>query len=155
MGAILVAFAVYWLILFVVSFLIVSQGHDTLYDEPPPQIGRKVLLGSLILAAVLTYTRSSFATMFTDNIGPTVIQGIIWFGVFTLIYRFHPWHALGIGLATMVVFTGMATMGVDSLQTPRSSQRFESKSVATPIRRPTYSSPGTAPVAKDAAPAAK
>jgi hypothetical protein len=53
--------------------------------------------------------------MFTSNIMWTVLQGLVWFGVFTLIFQFHPWHALGIGIATMLLVTGLATMGVDSL----------------------------------------
>ena len=147
----LTSFAVYYLVLFVVCFLVVSQGQDALYDEPTPNFEWKVALGAGILAAALTYTHSSFATMFTDDFGKTVIQGILWFGVFTLIYRFHPWHAAGIGLATMLIVTGLATMGVDSMLSPRPTNRFESKQVTTPLRRPTG-----APAPKPAAgPAAK
>ena len=60
---------------------------------------------------------ASYESMFTTNIIWTVLQGIVWFGVFTLIFQFHPWHALGLGLATMLLVTGLATMGVESLLT--------------------------------------
>jgi hypothetical protein len=32
-----------------------------------------------------------------------------------VIFQFHPWHALGLGLATMLMVSGLATMGVDSI----------------------------------------
>ena len=48
----------------------------------------------------------------------TVLQAIVWFGVFTLIFQFHPWHALGLGIATMLLVQGLATMGVNSILTP-------------------------------------
>lgn len=146
------SFAVYAFVLFVVCFLVVSQGHDTLYDEPPPGIGLKVAAGSLLLAAVLTYTHSSFATMFTDEIRFTVVQAIIWFAVFALIFRFQPWHALGIGLATMLIVTGLATMGVDSLTDRSTAGRFETQAIAPPIRRPAFG--GARPAAPTPAPAA-
>ena len=137
----LVPFGLYYLILFVVCYLVVSQGQDALYDEPTPGFEWKVAFGSLILAGLLTWTRSSFATMFTDDLGKTVLQAIVWFAVFVVIYRFHPWHGAGIGLATMLIVTGLATMAVESMLAPRSVERFESKAVAKPIRRPAYAAP--------------
>ena len=151
MVSLLVSFAVYYLILFAVCFLVCSQGQDALYDEPTPGLVAKVLLGSLLLAMMLTYTRSSFATMFTDDIGKTAIQGILWFGVFVLIFRFHPWHGLGIGLATMLIVTGMATMAVESMTSKTPTQRYETKSISTPIRRSAAGGaarPAPAPAAK-------
>ncbi len=53
--------------------------------------------------------------MFTNNIMWTLLQAIVWPGVFILVFRFHPWHGLGLGLATMVLVSGLATMGVESL----------------------------------------
>jgi hypothetical protein len=111
---------IYWLVLFVACFVVVEVGHDQLYDQVTPRAGLKVLGGSLLLALLLTWlkardTPASFESMFTSNIAWTVLQGIVWFGVFTLIFQFHPWHALGIGLATMLLVSGLATMGVDSV----------------------------------------
>ena len=73
-----------------------------------------------MIAILLTTLRAyglpaAYDSMFTANIIWTVLQGLVWFGVFTLIFQFHPWHALGIGLATMLLVTGLATMGVESL----------------------------------------
>ncbi len=141
MVSLLLTFAIYYLVLLVVCFLVVSQGQDALYDEATPGFEWKVAFGSLILAGVLTWTHSSFATMFTDEIGKTVLQAIVWFAVFVVIYRFHPWHGAGIGLATMLIVTGLATLAVDSIFAPKSAERFESQQVAKPVRRPVYSAP--------------
>ena len=32
-----------------------------------------------------------------------------------MILQFHPWHALGIGTATMLMVSGLASMGVESI----------------------------------------
>ncbi len=111
---------IYWLVLFVACFVVVEIGQDQLYDEVTPHAGLKIAGGTLILALLLTILRArgltaSFETMFTSNIAWTILQGIVWFGVFVLIFQFHPWHGLGLGLATMALITGLATMGVESL----------------------------------------
>jgi hypothetical protein len=114
---------IYWLVLFVACYVVIEIGQDQLYDEVTPRSGLKVLAGSFLLAALLTALRkyghpASFESMFTTNIAWTLLQGVVWFGVFTLIYQFHPWHALGLGIATMLVVSGLATMGVDSILAP-------------------------------------
>ncbi len=53
--------------------------------------------------------------MFTTNIGWTLLQGVVWFLVFMLVFQFHPWHALGLGIVTMLLVSGLATMGVESV----------------------------------------
>jgi hypothetical protein len=111
---------IYWLVLFVACFVIVEIGHDQLYDEAPPRAGLRVAGGSLVLAALLTALRAygfpaSFESMFTSNIGWTLLQGVVWFLVFMFVFLFHPWHALGLGVVTMVLISGLATMGVESV----------------------------------------
>jgi hypothetical protein len=111
---------IYWLVLFVACFVVVEVGHDQLYDEVTPRAGLKVAGGSFLLAALLTALRyygfpATFESMFTTNIAWTLLQGVVWFGVFTLIFQFHPWHAAGLGIATMLLVSGLATMGVESL----------------------------------------
>ena len=93
---------IYWLVGVVVRFIVVEVGHDQLYDEVTRHAGLKVTGGSLLIAILLTWLRwmgtpASYDSMFTANIGWTVLQGLVWFGVFTLIFQFHPWHALGAG----------------------------------------------------------
>src|SRR5689334_15079051 len=59
-------FVIYYLILFAASYVIVEFGQNYFYDEATPGMGYKVALGALIMAAMLTWTRSDFATMFTS-----------------------------------------------------------------------------------------
>lgn len=119
MGAIIWPLLIYWLVLFVACFTVVEIGQDQFYDEVTPRAGVKVALGSLILAVLLTWLRPTFETMFTTGIAWTVLQAIVWFGVFTLIFQFHPQHAAAIGLVTMLLVPGVATMGVESIMKPR------------------------------------
>jgi hypothetical protein len=111
---------IYWLVLFVACYVVVEVGQDQLYDEVTPHSGLKVAGGSLVLAILLTTLRwyerpASFESMFTTNIVWTLLQAIVWTGVFILIFQFHPWHGFGLGLATMLLVSGLATMGVESL----------------------------------------
>ena len=102
---------IYWLVLFVACFVLVEIGHDQLYDEVTPRAGLKVAAGSFVLAALLTALRAygfpaSFESMFTTNIGWTLLQGVVWFLVFMFVFQFHPWHAFGLGVVTMILVSG-------------------------------------------------
>ena len=127
MMSVIWAFLIYWLVIFVACFVVAEVGQDQLYDEVTPRVGLKVGSASFLIAAVLTTLRyfgvpASFESMFTTNIAWTLLQGIVWFGVFTLILQFHPWHALGLGIATMLLVSGLATMGVESILAPPSAR---------------------------------
>ncbi len=157
MFSLIVPFAIYYLFLFVISYVIVEYGQNYLYDEVTPGAGLKVALGALILAVTLTWTRSNFATMFTDHFIWTVLQAIVWFAVFVLVFRFQPWHGGGLALATMLIAAGTCTLVVDSMLTPRSTQRINtSKPANKPVRRPAYGNAAPDPkAAPEPAPAAK
>ena len=71
--------------------------------------------------------------MFTSEVSWTVLQGILWFLVFTFILQFHPQHAAAIGLVAMLIFTGTATLALDSMMTSRRGTRPEVRTSA-PIR---------------------
>ena len=152
MAAIVWPFLIYYILAFVACYIIVEFGQDFFYGEPTPGHTWKVALGAVILAATLTWTKSNYATMFTDDFKWTALQGIVWFAVFVLVFRFHPWHGLGIGLAAMVLLTGTATMVADSLLTRPAAARIDtSRPTAAPPRRPSYAPNQKAPQA----PAAK
>lgn len=143
---------IYWLVLFVACFVVVEFGHDQLYDEVTPHAGLKVAGGSLLIAALLTTLRAkgvpaSYDSMFTSNIAWTILQGLVWFGVFTLIFQFHPWHGLGLGLATMLLVTGLATMGVESLLTKRVATTQSTRPLLSnqPVRQAVTPRPVPAP----------
>jgi hypothetical protein len=66
--------------------------------------------------------------------------------VFTLIFQFHPWHALGLGIVTMLLVTGLATMGVDSLlsSTARTPGGGRAPVMSQPVRDSLVPSTGAA-----------
>jgi sugar phosphate permease len=119
MGMLIGSFLIYWLVAFVGCFTIVEIAQDQLYDQVTPHAGLKVSAASAVLAALMTYFHPSFESMFTTSILNTIFQGIVWFAVFTLILQFHPWHALGLGVLTMLLISGLATMGVDGMLQPK------------------------------------
>lgn len=136
MPTFLVPFLIYWLVLFVACYTVTEVGQDQFYDEVTRRVGLKVGAGSLILAALATWIRPSFETIFTANIAWTLLQAIVWFAVFMLIFEFHPWHALALSLITMVLVTGLATMGVDSLTKSRPTlPPVRSRPANEPIRK--------------------
>jgi hypothetical protein len=147
MSTIIWPLLIYWLVLFVACFVVVEVGHDQLYDEPTPHAGLKVTGGSLLLAILLTALNyynhpASYLTMFTSDIMWTLLQAIVWVGVFILIFQFHPWHGLGIGLATMFMVTGLATMGVESLTKKSTSAAVtKAKVPSQPVRQSTAPPP--------------
>ena len=89
--------------------------------------------------------------MFTTSLIWTIFQAIIWFGVFTLIFQFHPWHALGLGILTMLFVSGVATMGVDSMLKPTPPS---ASTPAAAVNKPVRQSLG-APAPEQAKPAEK
>jgi drug/metabolite transporter (DMT)-like permease len=146
------AFLIYWLVVFVGCYVVVEIGQDQLYDEETPRAGLKVGGASLILALMLAGfyhagRPASFESMSTTNILGTVLQAIVWFAVFTLILQFHPWHALGLGIATMILVSGLATMGVNSIlsPTPASVSRPAAAAVSKPVRQSLAPPPAAAP----------
>jgi len=90
---------------------------------------------------------ASFDSMFTNNILCTVFQSLVWIGVFILIFQFHPWHALGLGIATMLLVQGLATMGVNSIlaPTPASVSRPGAFATSKPVRQSLAPAPAAPP----------
>lgn len=135
--SILAALVIYWLVLFVACYVIVEFAQNYLYDETVAGVGWRVALGSFLLAAMLIWTRSTVDTMFTTEIGSTLLQAILWFAVFILIYRFQPVHGGAIGVAAMLLISGIATLAVDSLIRPGQPTLPPVRQSAPPIRRST------------------
>jgi hypothetical protein len=125
----------YWVILFVGCFITVEFAQNYLYDETTPASGLKVALGTLILAGALTWTRTRFDTLFTNDLGPSVLQAILWFVVFTLIFRFHPAHGFAIGVVAFLILAGTASLAIDSLMGSNPSGVPPSRRPAEPLRR--------------------
>ncbi len=142
-------FLIYFLIQFVVCYIVVEYGQNYFYDEVTPAAAAKVALGASILAGILTYTHSSFDSMFTSSITSTVFLAIAWAGVFILIFRFHPWHGFGLAMATLLIFAGMSTLVVDSMLSPKPPGRMDENKVYKTYRGPasgiTVPTPSPAP----------
>lgn len=141
MGTTIVAFLVYWAIFFVANLSAIEIGHDQFYDEVTPHSALKAAAGSALLAILGAWCRPSFETMFTNDLAWTVLQGMAWFFVFLFLYSFHPWHALGISLVTMVMVAGLATLGVDSMTRPKVTVAPTQARGAPPVRG-SLSAPG-------------
>jgi hypothetical protein len=142
--------AIYWLILFVCCYVILEFGQNYLYDEVTSAAPWKLAAGTLVLAGALMYTRTRLDTMFTSDLGFTVLQAILWFGVFTLIFRFQPLHGGVIGIVAMCILTALSTMAVDSMSTSTQVSVPQRRAVSTPPRRPSVYVPPAAEK-KDAA----
>ena len=99
---------------------------------------RRVHFAAVLLTGLRAFGfPASFESMFTTNIGWTLLQGVVWFGVFMLILRFHPWHALGLGVATMLLCSGLATMGVESVLTKSRDRKAATRAFTShePVRQ--------------------
>lgn len=135
------AFLIYWLLLFAACYLVTEYGQGFLYDEVTPFLWPKVTAASLGLAIVLTFARTSLETMFSDGIGWTIGQAILWFVVFMFVLRFHAKHAAVLGVITFLLVAGMGTMAVDSLKEtiqPTSREKapvFDPKNKALGLRK--------------------
>ena len=131
------AFAIYWVVMFAACYIVVEYSQSYLYEETTPSAGLKVMLGSALLAVLLTWIRTDFFTMFTSELRWTVLLGIAAFGVFTLIFRFQPWHALPIGLFSVLLISGTATMAVQSFTNRNRPSEAASRPQSKPLRRST------------------
>ena len=67
----------------------VEFGQNFFYDEATPGVALKVAIGSFLLAAMLSWTRSDFATMFTSDFYKTALQAIVWSGDQELAELYH------------------------------------------------------------------
>ena len=79
-----------------------------------------------------------------------MLLAIVAFGVFALIFRFQPWHALPIGLITVLLISGTATMGVQSFANRNRPIEGATRPTSKPLRRateitPTPTQPAEAP----------
>ena len=109
---------IYWMVFFGACMFVVEVAQDQLYDQVTPHSGLKVGGGTLILAGLATWLHPSYETMLTSDIHKTALQAIVWFLVFMFAFQFHPWHAIGLALVTLIIIAGVATMGVESLTKP-------------------------------------
>ncbi len=160
MYILVVSVLIYWLVFFGSCMFVVEVAQDQLYDQVTPHSGWKVGGGTLILAGLAAWLHPSYETMLTGDIHKTALQGIVWFLVFMFVFQFHPWHAIGLALITLIIIAGVATMGVDSMTKPSATEAASARRLNQPVRGTmSPSAPldknAKAPEAKPAPPAAK
>ena len=143
-------FLLYTFICFVVSFILVEYGHKYLYDEVTPYVALKVLGGAVIMGALLTWTKSSFDTMFTADVPYTALMALVWAGIFILIYRFQPAHGAVFALVAVLLLPGLATIAVQSVTAPRVNPATVTPGKAKPPRK-SLGGPAPSPAAEPAA----
>jgi hypothetical protein len=149
-GTLIVPLIINWLVLFVALYVVTEYGHYYLYDQGPPYLAARAAIGALILAGLLLWTRTSFDTMFTTELGKTVLQGIAWFVVFIFVLRFHPWHALSLGVPTMLLVAGLAGLASDSFHRSRGRNPIPVRQPSKPFRQSIPSASGPPPAAPPA-----
>ncbi len=135
--SILAPFLFYWLLIFIACLAVVEFGQTYLYDETTPGAAWKVALGSAVLAAIVTWSRPVYTTMLTADLGKTVVLAVVAFGIFTLAFRFQPWHALPIGIFTVLLVAGIATMAVESFANRNRPEATSLRTPSVPLRRTT------------------
>ncbi|WP_161602285.1 hypothetical protein [Tautonia marina] len=117
-------FLIYWLLLFVASYIVTEYGQKYFYDEVTPFAGLKVGGVSLALAGFLTWWDPSSVNMVTTDIAYTAMLAIAGFVLFCLVIQFHASHALLLGPVTVVLVAFTAAMAMDSLKAgPRANLR--------------------------------
>jgi hypothetical protein len=128
-------FLLYTFICFVISFVLVEYGQRYLYDEVTPYVGLKVFGGAVLMGALLTWTKSSFDTMFTADLPYTALMAIVWAGIFILAFRFQPVHGAMFALAVVLLLPGLATIAVESVMRPSPNPATVTQGKAKPPRK--------------------
>jgi hypothetical protein len=144
---------VYWLILYVACYILLEFAQTYLYDEVTPAMPLKVALGTLVFAVLLTWRRTSFESLFMTDLAWSVFQAIVWFVVFTLLFRFHPQHALAISLVAFAILSGAATLAINSMTGMNPGGAAATRAPSKPVRRSL--GPGLPPPSPEAVPSAK
>ena len=143
-------FLLYTFICFVVSYILVEYGQKYLYDEVTPYVGLKVLGGAVLMGGLLTWTKSSFDTMFTAEVPYTALLALAWAAVFILCFRFQPVHGAVFALAAVLLLPGLATIAVESVTTSRPNPATVTQGRTKPVRKALGGAGGT-PAAEPAA----
>jgi len=128
-------FLIYAVVSFVVSYILVEYGQKYLYDEVTPFPALKVAAGALIMAGMMTWTRSSFDTMFTADLPRTALMALVWATIFVLIYRFQPLHGAAFALATVLLLPGLSSMAVQGMLARRPDPRTQFITPSKPLRK--------------------
>lgn len=159
----------------VVTFAIILAGvwfltevlQKAWYESVVTSLTGRVLLASAIFTGLQLFCRLRLETILADGLPWLIASGIVWVLGFLMILQFAASHALGLGLAGMLVLTNLAGMAADGLQPGNRPARINtSKPAKKSVRTPRYNSaiipfqqpsPGSSgqPTTKDKQPAAE
>jgi hypothetical protein len=109
---------------FIVSFVIILAGvwflaevlQGAWYESVVPNLAARVLLASILLTGLQLLSHIRIETLLSDNLPMLIASGILWVGAFWAILQFATNHALGLGVAGMLVLTCLAGLASDGIQ---------------------------------------
>lgn len=139
------------LIEMIVSFIIILAGvwflaevlQGAWYESIVPNLAARVILAAILLTALQLFSHLRMETLLSDNLPMLITSGILWVGAFWAILQFAASHALGLGVAGMLVLTclaGLASDGVAGLGS-RSPRIDTAKPAKKAVRIRTSNSP--------------
>ncbi len=157
------SFLIYWLVMFVTCYVVVDFGQRYYYEEPTKHAALRVAAGSLIFAALLTRRGVVVGRLageipaWYDGVlaSPVLLAAVLTllaFAVFTLLFEYHPRHAIMIGPATVLIMAVLAGLAVDSLRNAQSGVPRETRA-APKVPRKRAGTLGPPPKAEVPAPA--
>lgn len=86
------------------------------YESVVTNLIPRVLIASLILSTVQVTSHLRIETMLGEGLPYLIGSGILWVGCFWAILNFATNHALGLGVAGMLVLTSLSGLTSDGLQ---------------------------------------
>ena len=145
----------------ITTFLIILSGvwfltevlQSSWYESVVTNLIPRHLIASLILTAVQVTSHLRMETMLSEGLPYLIGSGILWVGCFWAILNFATNHALGLGIAGMLVLTSLSGLTSDGLQGIGRTARIDtSKPAKKSVRTKRYNSaiapfqqPGQAP----------
>ncbi|MFM7130055.1 MAG: hypothetical protein ACKO5E_04145 [bacterium] len=107
----------------IVSFIIILAGvwflaellQGAWYESVVPNLAARVLLAAILLTALQIFSHIRMETLLSDNLPMLIASGILWVAAFWAILQFAASHALGLGVAGMLVLTCLAGLASDGI----------------------------------------
>lgn len=133
----------------VVTFAIILAGvwfltevlQKAWYESVVTSLTGRVVLASAIFTAVQLYGRLRLESILAEGLPWLIASGIVWVLGFLMILQFAASHALGLGLAAMLILTNLSGMAADGLQPGTRPARINtSKPAKKSVRTPRYNS---------------
>ena len=151
------------------TFIIILSGvwfltevlQSSWYESVVTNLIPRLLIASVVLTAVQVTSHLRMETMLDEGLPYLIGSGILWVGCFWAILNFATNHALGLGIAGMLILTSLSGLTSDAIQGIGRTARIDtSKPAKKSVRTKRYNSaiapfqqPGQLPKATDSKPA--